>query len=205
MTDTAISSTTWIREVAQPYLRGYRATAASDGLRGYWFLAPTRGRLRRGARASRDGARPAAEIGFFVGYLTDSAAWSFLPCAAPECAVFAFVRPTASAAHRDLVAAEGALVRRTFTYIRWLTHRPPRFQFFDGELPALIRHRPLADWPRERHQHFARNFFIETLAWLVRSGLVRKLTEAAQAAPRVPKRNQAQPRAARKRNMRGAR
>jgi hypothetical protein len=33
----------------------------------------------------------------------------------------------------------------------------------------------MRDWPRGKYEHFSRNFFIESLAWLVRSGLVRKL------------------------------
>lgn len=37
----------------------------------------------------------------------------------------------------------------------------------------------MGDWPAEKREHMARNFFIETLAWLVRSGLVRKLKEEA--------------------------
>lgn len=170
---TSPHSVTWVRELARPYLRGYRprAAAPADGLRGWRFVAPT-----RSART-----RHAAEIGFFVGYITDSAPFSYLPCDAPACAVFAFVEPRSSAMHRRLVVAEDALVRRTFTYIRWLTHRPPRFQFFERELAALIRHRSLAESPREKHDHFSRNFFIETLAWLVRSGLVRKLAEEAAA------------------------
>lgn len=198
MTAASIPSTDWIRPLAQPYLRGYRARAASpaDGLRGWCFLAPPRaGRTARTAHAggalrnARTNAAP--QIGFFVGYLTDAAAFSFLPCSAPECTVFAFVQPRNSAAHRRLIQADDALVRRTFTYIRWLTHRPPRFQFFERELPALIRHRPLNDFPAQRHEHFSRNFFIETLAWLVRSGLVRKLAEESKAtrAATVSKRN----------------
>jgi hypothetical protein len=188
--------TAWIRALAQPYLHGYRALAASpgEGLRGWWFLAPgpraaRTGRAKAGKRNPR--ANTAPQIGFFVGYLTDSTAFAFLPCNAPECGIFAFVQPATSAAHRGLVRAEGALVRRTFTYIRWLTHRPPRFQFFERELPALIRHRPLNDFPAERHEHFSRNFFIETLAWLVRSGLVRKLAEetGTTSAAKGSKRN----------------
>jgi hypothetical protein len=30
----------------------------------------------------------------------------------------------------------------------------------------------MREWPPEKYQHFSGNFFIETLAWLVRSGLV---------------------------------
>jgi hypothetical protein len=29
----------------------------------------------------------------------------------------------------------------------------------------------MREWPPEKFQHFSGNFFIETLAWLVRSGL----------------------------------
>lgn len=177
MTTLETTSWQWIRALAQPYLRGYRARAAApeDGVQGWWFLAPARPARRHSGSASA-----APRIGFFAGYLTDPARFAFLPCRAPECSVFAFVQPRHSAAHRRLVSAQEALLRRTFTYIRWLTHRPPRFQFFEHELPALIRHRPLSDFPAGRHEHFARNFFIETLAWLVRSGLVRKLAEEAQ-------------------------
>jgi hypothetical protein len=188
MTTSETSSTDWVRALAQPYLRGYRARAAApcDGVQGWWFLSPA-----RTAKRNSDRARAAPRIGFFVGYLADSARFAFLPCSAPECSVFAFVEPRHSSAHRRLVHAEDALLRRTFTYIRWLTHRPPRFQFFEHELPALIRHRALADFPSGRHEHFARNFFIETLAWLVRSGLVRKLAEEAKSsrAREVSKRN----------------
>ena len=189
MTASTIPSTAWIRALAQPYLRGYRARAASpaEGLSGWWFLAPAPASPRvRGAKAAH-----APRIGFFVGYITDSARFAFLPCSAPECSVFAFIEPRNSAAHRRLIQAEDALLRRTFTYIRWLTHRPPRFQFFERELPALVRHRPLADFPAGRDEHFARNFFIETLAWLVRSGLVRKLADESKTprANPVSKRN----------------
>ena len=38
----------------------------------------------------------------------------------------------------------------------------------------------MAAWPPEKREHLSRNFFIETLAWLVRSGLVRKLKEEAE-------------------------
>ncbi|MGH9792066.1 MAG: hypothetical protein ACRD5W_12725, partial [Candidatus Acidiferrales bacterium] len=42
-------------------------------------------------------------------------------------------------------------------------------------------------WPPEKYQHYSRNFFIETLAWLVRSGLVRRLAAEAPV-PRPVKR-----------------
>ena len=43
----------------------------------------------------------------------------------------------------------------------------------------MARHASMEDWPPEKRKHLSRNFFIETLAWLVRSGLVRKLREEA--------------------------
>jgi hypothetical protein len=160
----------WIRPLAAPYLRGFCARAQRRGsLRGYWFEAP---RSRAGARR-----------GFFVGYLIALDDFACLEAQPPECLVFAYVAPVGSALHRRLVRAPEGLLRKTFAYIRCLTHRPPRFAFFEDQLPALIRHRSMHDWPAEKHEHFSRNFFIETCAWLVRSGLVRKLLAEA-AAPR---------------------
>ena len=113
--------------------------------------------------------------GFFVGYVLDARGYGYLHPEPPECLVFAFVRPVGGSAHRRLVRRAESLVRRTFAYIRWLTHRSPRFAFFPDELIALVRHQPMGDWPRGKLEHYSRNFFIETLALLVRSGLVRKL------------------------------
>ena len=95
--------------------------------------------------------------------------------APPECIVFAFLEPVGSAFHEAMVAREGSLLRKTAEYIGWLTHRPPRFAFFDDREIALVRHFSMQGWPAAKHQHYSRNFFIETLAWLVRSGLVAKL------------------------------
>lgn len=41
----------------------------------------------------------------------------------------------------------------------------------------MARYGSMRVWPAEKRQHLSQNFFIETLAWLVRSGLVRKLKE----------------------------
>jgi hypothetical protein len=102
--------------------------------------------------------------------------------------VFAFVAPVGSALHRRLVRAPDSLLRNSFILIRWLTHRLPRFVFFEDQLPVLLRHRSMGDWPTEKHEHFSRNFFIETCAWLVRSGIVRKLLEDPAVASRATSR-----------------
>jgi hypothetical protein len=168
----------WIRPLAAPYLRGYRARAQRNGsLRGYWFDA-------RGTCGERRG--------FFVGYLIAAEEFEYLKPLAPECLVFAYVAPVGGALHRRLVRTPESLARKTFGYIRWLTHRLPRFVFFEDELAALVRHRSMRDWSAEKHEHFSRNFFIETCAWLVRSGVVRKLvmeptaTTVSRRAPRRP-------------------
>jgi hypothetical protein len=131
-------------------------------LRGYRFLAPG----GTGTRARR---------GFFVGYLINAANHEFLLPHPPECIVFACIEPVGSALYRRLVTEEGSLLRRTVEYIGWLTHRPPRFALFENRAAVLIRHFSMREWPPEKHQHYSGNFFVETLAWLVRSGLVRKL------------------------------
>jgi hypothetical protein len=173
-----IGSVAWIRELATPYLKGYRPVAAKNrGLRGYWFIAsamPQR-EERSGSRGKPPVSRPAA--GFFVGYLIDGQGFSSLDPQPPECLVFSWVHPLKSPLHRRLVGESGSLVRNTFEYIRWLTHRPPRFVFHEDDLPTLTRHQSMRDWPADKYTHLSRNFFIETLAWLVRSGLARKLLE----------------------------
>lgn len=176
-----LDSVAWIRELASPYLKGYRpAPAREAGLQGYWFVigAPLVSEGIRANHASHRGDSRQQEVGFFVGYLTDAAAdYSFLKPEPPECVVITSVAPTFSELHERLVKQPGSLVRKTFEYIRWLTHRPPRFVFHEAEAAAMARHASMADWPVEKRQHLSRNFFIETLAWLVRSGLVRKLKE----------------------------
>ena len=161
--DSNIPSNLWIRTLAVPYLRGYRPIVEVRGsLRGYRFLAP-------GATGTR------ARRGFFVGYLTGAPNYQFLRPRPPECIVFVYIEPVGSASYRCLVTEEGSLFRRTVEYIGWLTHRPPRFALFENRAAALIRHFSMREWPPEKHRHYSGNFFIETLAWLVRSGLVRKL------------------------------
>ena len=161
---------TWIRALASPYLRGYRASRVAGGpLLGYRFVFP---------RKSGAGSR----AGFFVGYLLDTRGHEFLNPAPPECIVYAFLESVGSAYHEGMVAREGSLLRKTAEYIGWLTHRPPRFAFFADREITLARHFSMREWPAEKHAHYSRNFFIETLAWLVRSGLVAKLG-ARGAAP----------------------
>lgn len=159
----------WIRPLATPYLRGYRAVAERRGsLRGYWFNSPS--------------VAAPQKLGFFVGYLSGSRELEHLNPERPECLVCACVGPVGGPLHRRLVARPESLLRKTFDYIRWLTHRPPRFVFHAGESAVMVRHQTMRDWPREKYEHFSRNFFIETLAWLVRSGLVRRLLQEVDSA-----------------------
>jgi hypothetical protein len=172
----------WICELARPYLRGYRARAQSAGpLRGFWFTCNPAKR----SRAGKIIPTKKTDVGFFAGYLLAESEKYDLRAQPPEALVFAFVQPAGGALHTRLVADEGSLLRRTFNYIRWLTHRPPRFEFHDAGPMALVRHISMCDWPPAQREHLARNFFIETLAWLVRSGLVRKLQEASTPARRA--------------------
>jgi len=163
----------WIRPLATPYLRGYRAIAEKRGsLRGFWFLRPHSG----GAPSQADAARESAcASGFFLGYPISPDHFEFLGPQPPECLAFVFLAPVGGILHSRLVQENGSLVRKTFDYIRLLTHRPPRFVFHDAELAAMTRHQSMREWPVEKYEHFSRNFFIESLAWLVRSGIVRKL------------------------------
>jgi len=169
-----------IRSIARPYLRGYRAVAERRGsLRGYWFLHPGFARTAPGRQ------RSGTALGFFVGYLVTADDFAFFAPEPPECLAFVYLRPLGGSLHRRLVRRPQSLLRRTFDYIRWLTHRPPRFAFYPNQLPVMVRHFSMRGWPRAKYEHFSRNFFIETLAWLVRSGLVgRLLAEGSRTAAR---------------------
>jgi len=167
----------WIPDLARPYLCGYRFFRESKpGLLGYWAAS-------RPPRSSRS-RLTTGSAGFFVGYLLAGREFAFLQPQPPECLVFAFVQPAGSPLHARLVESGDGLLRKTFEYIHWLTHRPPRFSFFEQELPTLVRHQSMRDWPKKKYKHLSRNFFIETMAWLVRSGLVRKL-RTAEGEPRT--------------------
>ena len=155
-----VPEVTWIRPLAAPYLRDYRPYQVARGsLRGYRFVPTGRGKV-------------GSHAGFFVGYLVDSAKYEFLSPAPPECIVFAFLRPVGSGFHERMVAGDQSPVRKAAEYIGWLTHRPPRFTFFERWEIVLARHFSMREWPASKRKHYSRNFFIETLAWLVRSGLV---------------------------------
>ena len=142
-------------------------------------MAERRGALRGYRFLARRGAGVGMRCGFFVGYLLRDTQFEFLQPRSPECIVFAFLEPVGGASYRRLVVAEGSLLRRTAEYIRWLTHRPPRFACFADQSVVLVRHFPMRGWPDDKQEHYSRNFYIETLAWLVRSGLVRKLLAEA--------------------------
>jgi hypothetical protein len=171
----------WITPLAEPYLRGYTPSLErTASLAGYRFFAPGSGALTMGRRSAPQ-TRRATSAGFFVGYLVGAHGLAFLRPQPPECLVFCFIEPVGGALHRRLVGKPASLVRRTAEYIGWLTHRPPRFEFFAEESVVLARRISMGDWPRGKVQHLSRNFFIETLAWLVRSALVRRLPVELQA------------------------
>jgi len=147
-------------------LRDFRAhEETAGGLRGHFFALKS--------------AKPAGTLGFFAGYVTDAAKFGFLKASAPECAVFASIEPLRGELRRTQIENVKGTVRWTFEYIRWLNHRPPRFEFYEDERYVLVRHASMREWPAEKWEHFSRNFYIETLAWLVRSGLVRRWRELA--------------------------
>ena len=181
--------TGWIRTLAKPYLRGYGPVAERAGsLRGYWFLRPGASRAKKPKRGLRKQSSRTI-VGFFVGYLLRAQDFAFLSPEVPECLVFVSVQPLGGPLHRRLVRRQDSMVRETFEYIGWLTHRPPRFAFYGDHVAAMVRRQTMRDWPREKYEHFSRSFFIETLAWLVRSGLVRALlAEGSQAAAREGRR-----------------
>jgi hypothetical protein len=172
----------WIPSLAEPYLRGYEAQFESGkSLLGYrFFAAPIASSMAPGKKSRSVLEVPSA--GFFIGYLLDARGLPFLKAAPPEFLAFCFIEPVGGGFHRLLVSAPDSLMRRTAEYIRWLTHHPPRFELYADDRAPLVRHIAISAWPADRIEHYARNFSIETLAWLVRSALVRRLPDELAAS-----------------------
>ncbi|MGH9803625.1 MAG: hypothetical protein ACRD4D_00510, partial [Candidatus Acidiferrales bacterium] len=160
----------WLPELAEGYLRRFEKVRPlrAGGLWGY--------RLESHAARGR--------YGFFVGFFlpTGRKAGAPLPADAPQCAVFAYVGPPGSALHRRLVRAAGGPVRRAYELLTKYTNRRPRFEFHQKDWRALVRRVPLAAFPAGEEEKYARNFFMETLALLLRCGLPEKFA-ALNASP----------------------
>lgn len=170
----AVGERQWIADLAEPYLRGYNAReSVEEALPGYWFDVPRSGGEEESENRGHEKGQ--ALCGFFVGYMAIGKQFEYLNADVPECLVFAWFAEPGGPEHTRLVADPASLLRKTHTYIGWLTHRLPRFALYTDQFITLVRHRTMRDWPEEKREHYSRNFFIETLAWLVRSGLVRKL------------------------------
>jgi len=145
----------WLSELAAGYLTAFPKLAAERrrGRRGFLF---TTGRGRERA-------------GVFVGFLTGPS---------PDCAVFAFVEPARGRLHERLVRRSGSLFRETYDLVTKYTARPPRFELREEQGAALVRRAPVASFPAGERDKHARNFFMETLALLQRTGLPEKLARA---------------------------
>ena len=153
----------WLPELAGGYLRRFEKVKSlrARGLWGYTLES-------RGARG---------RFGIFVGfYLATGGPRGASPRRGlPECAVFAYARRPRTLLHRKLVRQPGSPFRRACELLTKYTNRRPRFEFHEQDWRALVRHVPLAAFPASEEEKYARNFFMETLALLVRSGLPEKL------------------------------
>lgn len=173
----------WIPSLAEPYLRGYKwQLERGNSLLGYRFLAQRSAPPPASRKKARPGGAKIESAGFFIGYLLDQRELPFLKSTPPEFLVFCFVEPVGGRSHRWLVSEPDSLMRGTAEYIRWLTHHTPRFELHAENRAALVRHIPTQEWPAGRTEHYARNFTIETLAWLVRSALVSRLPKELAAS-----------------------
>jgi hypothetical protein len=157
----------WLPELAEGYLRPYSRV-----------LPLRRAGLWGFSLESQEGPRGA---GFFVGFLTGKVSRSagFAPASLhpPECIVLAYARPAGSGLHRRLVRRPKSLFRRGHELLA------NRFQFQETSWAVLARHVPLSAFPPREQEKYARNFFKETLALLVRSGLPRRLLQARKPRP----------------------
>lgn len=147
----------WLRPLAETYLGPFSVCRrTSGGLDGYFFKR----------QASR------VELGIFIGFLTrNSALARQVKAEPPGCVVYASVAPARSTAHARLVSEAGSLFRQTYDLLNRYTATRPRFGFYEEAGAAIVRHAPLASFPARLRKRYARNFFVESLALLVRTCL----------------------------------
>ena len=150
----------WLPELARSYLRRFEN------------VKPLRQRGLWGYTLESHSAR--GRYGFFVGFNLPLGRKprTRQPPELPECAVFAYARPPL---HRKLVRDAGSPFRRAYELLTKYTNRRPRFEFHEKNWRALARRVSLAAFPAGDEEKYARNFFMETLALFVRSGLTEKL------------------------------
>lgn len=141
----------WLCELAAGYLRQFADARARRSARlwGYSFERK-HGRNR---------------VAFFVGFSTRRS----------RCTVFAAVRPQTGKLRQRLVRRRGSQFRRAYDLLTKYTARRPRFEFREQGEAAILRRVPLSQFPSHQREKYARNFFMETLALLVRSGLPETL------------------------------
>jgi len=154
-----------MEELAAGYLRPFE-TVKREQRRGFWGYAFARGSGR-------------GQVGFLVGFLVGApklAAKVPVALHLPECAIGAFARPAGSRLHQRLVRRPGSAFRRGFERLSKYSARRPRFEFYENDWRAILRHVPLGAFPPGEEEKYARNFFIESLALLVRSGLPAALS-----------------------------
>lgn len=158
----------WLRPLAEGYLGSFTVSRQTSA--GLWgdFHERAAGRTR---------------VGFFVGFLIGDhrllRPLNPSRSAGPECLVFAFVRPVGGTVHERLVRSPGSLFCQSYDFAMRYTVTRPRFEFHETGLAAIARHVPLASFPARLRARYARNFFIETLALLVRT----RLPEYLRAIP----------------------
>lgn len=153
----------WLPELAAGYLRRFKK------------VKPLRARGLWGYTLENRGAR--GRLGIFVGfYLAANPRRGALPRPGlPECAVFAYAGRPGTLLHHKLVREPAGPFRRAYELLTKYTNRRPRFELAETDWRALGRHLPLAALPPGEEEKYSRNFFMETLALLVRSGLPDKL------------------------------
>jgi len=152
-----LPSIAWLRALAPTYLGLFtvRRTAGS-GLQGYYFE-----RRERGAR-----------VGFFLGFLTvHGSRFTFLKAEPPECLAFAFLESRSRALSERIIRQPDSLFRQTYHFLFKYSHSLPRFEFYEDEAAAIVRHVPLGSFPAGQRHRYARNFFVESLALFVRTRL----------------------------------
>lgn len=98
-----------------------------------------------------------AQVGGFIGFITNPRGWDHIDPVPPEAVVFAFVQPVNHSLYRRLIVRKNSFFREV---ARKSAYEQVRFDLFPDREEALVRHRSMQGRPAEILVLSACDFFM---------------------------------------------
>lgn len=126
-----------------------------------------------------------AQVGGFLGFLTDARGWEHIEPRIPEAIVFAFVRPAGHPLHRRLVVRKNSFFEGV---ARKSASEQVRFDLYRDREDALVRHRSMEGRPDEILVLSACDFFMTSFRAFWASNFMDRMLALGRKKSRSPNR-----------------